>query len=738
MNSQTYNFKLNNENVIDNFLSTSPKLIKNKFKIDDSYYQSMKKYFQSIKANNYTIKDNYKDTDSGRMMGVKTTIQRLSNDLRGELFRSDAYDIDMVNASFNIVGHIINTFFKDKANDFKTLLDYGINRKKYLKYGFDKTKMISVLFNDNPKSFIKSNTYDNQFNRLILEISLFQDLIMDNIHLFNHKYKIDSTKGSKISYIVFNIENQILQEVINEFKDIIIAPIYDGVIVSNECDLENVLNKCNEIGSKYGVKFINKSFPDSKLDLDSPPNYDDSVNAYNEMKAEFEENHFLVEDPLIYIKEYESNGETKFIYYSKGDFKDSVATYNYEIEDGKEIPFFNSWLKDAARRSYKTIKWIPSLEDKDNQTDNYNTFKGFNGKLVSVPEKDKFETINDDWDGKSVDTFIHHLNHLVNKEADGLTYLKNYIADMFQNPTILPEVAILFKSKQGSGKDLMISILSDILGSGLVHKDAKMENITGTFNDDLQNKLIIQLNEVCGTDGNFNREILKDLITTEQFNINPKYGKKLKCNNYSRIIAASNNDTPLHIPQDDRRYVVFKCGDPKEKQYYDTLGAIKKDKRALNSIYSYFMTLDISKFNIKDRFISQEYKNLQSATCNPFHEFLYDVCNKDYSIPIRHQKGFDFISCSDVYDGYEDYLKIKKLTENIKTNQRDMKTKFMACDAVPAKCYINKVQVRCFKFQLKSLKLYLEKHYIKDIEEETFTFEDEDVTFDDDETDDEQ
>ena len=149
MNSQTYNFKLNNENVIDNFLSTSPKLIKNKFKIDDSYYQSMKKYFQSIKANNYTIKDNYKDTDSGRMMGVKTTIQRLSNDLRGELFRSDAYDIDMVNASFNIVGHIINTFFKDKANDFKTLLDYGINRKKYLKYGFDKTKMISVLFNDN-------------------------------------------------------------------------------------------------------------------------------------------------------------------------------------------------------------------------------------------------------------------------------------------------------------------------------------------------------------------------------------------------------------------------------------------------------------------------------------------------------------------------------------------------------------------------------------------------------------
>tara|TARA_R110000772_G_scaffold228413_1_gene339089 strand:+ start:115 stop:2328 length:2214 start_codon:yes stop_codon:yes gene_type:complete len=737
MNSQTYNFKINNQNVINNFLSSSPKLIKNKFKFEDSYYQSIKKYFQNIKNNDFTIKDNYKHSDCGRLMGVKTTIQKLSNDLRGELFKSSAYDIDIVNCSFNIVGYIINTFFKDKVNDFKTLLDYGVNRDKYLKYGFDKTKMISVLFNDNATSFIKPNTYDKQFNRLILEISLFHDLIMDNIHLFNYKFKNDATKGSKISYIIFNIENQILQEVINEFKDIIISPIFDGIIVSKECDLENVLNKCNEIGSKYGVKFINKPFPESKLDLDCPPNYDDAVNAYNDMKTEFEENHFLVEDPLIYIKEYQSNGETKFIYYNKGDFKDSVATYNFEDSEGNEIPFFNCWLKDKERRSYKTITWIPSLDDKFNTVDNYNTFKGFNAKLVDVPIKDKFSTLNDNYDGKSVIRFINHLNLLVNYEADGLIYLKNYIADMFQNPAILPGVAILFKSKQGSGKDLMTSILGDILGQHLIHKDAKMENLTGTFNDDLQNKLLIQFNEVGGADGSFNREILKDIITTEMFNINPKYGKKLKCRNFSRPILASNNDTPIQIPQDDRRYVVFKCGDPKEKSYYDKLGAIKSDKRALNSIYSYFMTLDITKFNIKDRFISQEYKNIQSSTCNPFHEFLYEMCNNLHDYSIRNNNGDDYVSCNDIYTGYECYLQDKKLTENIKTNRRDMKTKIMACGAIPIKYRINKVQVHGFKLQFKTLKLYLEKHYIKDHDEDMIEFEDEELTFDDDDTDDE-
>tara|TARA_R110001606_G_scaffold398031_1_gene576106 strand:+ start:690 stop:2906 length:2217 start_codon:yes stop_codon:yes gene_type:complete len=731
MESQTYNFKLNNQNVIDNFLSSSPKLIKNKFKFDDSYYQSVKKYFNTIKSNNYTIKDNYKNSDSGRMMGVKTTIQKLSNDLRGELFKNDGYDIDMVNASFNIVIYIINTFFQNKVNDFKTIFDYGINRDKYLKYGFDKTKMISVLFNDDPKSFIKSSVYDDKFNRLLLEISLFQDHVLSNIHLFNYKYKPNSTKGSKLSYIIFNLENQILQEVINEFKDIIVAPIFDGVIINKECDLNNVLTKCNDIGSKYNVTFINKPFPESKLDLDSPPNYDDCDNAYNDMKTTFEKNHFLIEDPLIYIKEYESNGETKFIYYNKGDFKDSVATYNIDDKDGKEVPFFNIWLKDTDRRSYKTIGWIPSLDDKHNRHDNYNTFKGFNSNLVDVPEK-KYETVNDDYDGKAVIRFINHMNHLVNYEADGLTYLKKYIADMFQNPTILPEVAILFKSKQGSGKDLFTSILGNILGNTLIHKDAKMENITGNFNDDLMNKLIIQLNEVCGSDGNFNREILKDLITTEQFNINPKYGKKLKCNNYARIIAASNNKTPLNIPQDDRRYVVFKCADPKDKSYYDKLGSIKSDKRALNSIYSYFMTMDISKFNIKDRYISQEYKNIQSATSNPFHEYLYEICNnKDDLINIRTHKGDDIISCNDIYEGYTAYLEHNNLSQTIKTNNRDMRSNMLECGAVDAKPYINKIQVRCFKLQFSKLKLYLEKHYIKDNDEETIYFEDEELEFDD-------
>lgn len=737
MNSQLYSSSIQNQNVIDNFLSLPAKLVKNKFKLDDAYYQSVKRFFQNIKKNNYKINDKFTASNCGRNMGVGFTIQKLSNELRSEVFKNNAYDIDIVNCSFNIAKYIVNTYFNDKKDEFKTLFKYTLNRKKFLKYKFDKLKWIEILFSSNPKTYIKKDIYDNEFNRLILEISMLQDLLMENIDLFNYEFKEDANKGSKVSYIIFQIENQIIQKIIKEFKSIIISPIFDGVIISKDCDLENVLIRCNEIGSKFGVEFINKEFPQTQLDLDCPPKYDDIENKYNEMKLDFEKNHFIIENPLIYVKEYESQGQTQFIFMNKGDFKDNVATYNYEDKNGNETPFFNDWLKDKDRRSYKTITWIPSLDESQNLPENYNTFKGFISKLVNVPEKDKFKTINEEYDGKSVIRFINHLNLLVNNESEGLEYLKNYIADMFQNPTILPEVAILFKSKQGSGKDLMTSILGSILGRSLIHKDAKMENIVGNFNEDLQNKLIIQLNEVCGNDGRFNREILKDIITTEQFNINPKYGKKLKCNNYARIFAASNNKTPLNIPQDDRRYVVFKCADPiLNEEYYNKLVDIKKDKRALNSIYSYFMNLDITDFKIKNRFISQEYKNLQSATSNPFHEFLYQVCNnKDELLNIKSQGNFDYIKVNDIYAGYETYLSQNSLVEQIKTNRRDMKANMLECEAIETKAYYGKIQHRVFKLDFVKLKLHLEKHYIKDFDEDFVCFDEEEelINYDDDE-----
>ena len=93
------------------------------------------------------------------------------------------------------------------------------------------------------------------------------------------------------------------------------------------------------------------------------------------MKEQFEKNHFLVEDPLQFIRTYKNNEGLNISYYNKRDFSDLVSTY--QIEDK---PFLNKWLGDEERKSFKKLEWYPNLETSDPQ--NFNTFSGFKGKII--------------------------------------------------------------------------------------------------------------------------------------------------------------------------------------------------------------------------------------------------------------------------------------------------------------------------------------------------------------------
>ena len=123
--SQNYNYELNetSSRIMDNFLSHKPCTIKYQFNLDEPYYQKVKRYLQSIQKNNYEINDKYSINDSGRMSGIKTTIQSLSNDIRAIIFKDNAYDIDIVNCSFNIVKYIIKTYFNENSNKYDLLID---------------------------------------------------------------------------------------------------------------------------------------------------------------------------------------------------------------------------------------------------------------------------------------------------------------------------------------------------------------------------------------------------------------------------------------------------------------------------------------------------------------------------------------------------------------------------------------------------------------------------------------
>ena len=684
-------------------VKTAGKTIKKAYNIDENTYQVIKRYATSALKNG--INDNYKKgKNNGRTYGFGgNTLQSIPNKVLNEFLRDKAYDVDMKNACFSIIVYLIKKEFGDKTSDFPTLFSYQKCREDFINEELDKQFFISSLFHPDPLK-LKKSAYPKKVNKLLEEINEIQKLCMGNLHLFNCGYDESNHKGKVLSHIVFSVEDRILKEMIKEYESDLRFLKYDGFGVGSNCDKDSLMENCNKISNKYNVDMEIKEWG-KPISLDAPPLYTPDAyplqEEYEEKKKEFEINHFIVRHPLVYYEVYK--GEE--LAYTKGDFRDLVASWKV----GNDA-FFDLWLCDENRREYQSVKWVPLKGDGGSEY--FNSYKGF-----AIDEVE-----GDEIDEEVVEEFLKLLLHLTDGDEDAKNYLVKYWAHLFQKPEIMPKTAILFKGVQGAGKDLMMDIIEGILGKDLMFRDDSMVNVVGQFNVGLKNKLIVQLNEVSGAGGHFNKEALKGIITTEEFQINEKREKLIKSQNYIRLILATNNINAISIPYDDRRYLVFKTGGRKEWSFYDRLHEIKKDKVALKSIYNYLFRFKLGDFmpdNPKDRVKTVAYKQLQDLNRNPFYEFLRifigDADINDDIIWVEKNKRH-YVRYRDVESQYTDWLysmdydlgNPKTPTSNPKRN----KAVLLECGAMEKTAKLNgKGSTRYYTLDIPNLIIKLDKEH---------------------------
>ena len=391
---------------------------------------------------------------------------------------------------------------------------------------------------------------------------------------------------------------------------------------------------------------------------------------YDVVKADFEKEHLMIMSPCIFIREKIVDGKRTYSCYNKQDFMNVVAPYKYceYNAEGERVEhkFFGRWLEDPKRRQYDSIEFIPKKEVRDTV---YNTFNGFN-----INEETKCE-----YDENAVKIFTDHIDFLVGYEAEAKDYLIKYLAHLIQRPYELPAVALLFKSKQGFGKDKLLDIMASILGRDYLHRTANVEDIFGNFNADAKDKLIIQLNELEGKDGFANKEKLKNFITETSTTINDKNVKKYTQNNYARVIIMSNNANPVEIPVDDRRFAVFQSHYQKpSREYFNNLVQIEDSPNKLASLYRFLSNVNISHFDLRNqRPKTKAYKNMRENSQNPFYPYLMDNFEGEkykytfISSKTRKGNGHVYIKSKDLLDSYRNHL------DDINENWRRVDFKIM-------------------------------------------------------------
>ncbi len=603
----------------------------------ESYIKNVKKYLNILKKHNYCKKVFYKSKNDGRQYSTSFSLQNLQSKIRGALLNNINYDYDMCNAFIGCILWItkiylphdkflyIEQYYKNRDSILK---QYSLNKMDFYKCSFSQNKVKTNI------QFLKN--YDNEIKQIQNKLNHLE--IYSKLNIFSDSKT--NQQGSLFGQLVFIKENELLNRIITYCKNNnhnIQTLMYDGLTVTNDGLSEKFNELCEDANITWKIK------PHStEIKIDESLIEEDEI--YNLMKSDFEKEHFLVKNPLLYCREYEINNMVMLGLFDKFKFKDATAIYKLENEKGKKEHIIERWLEDPKMRYYESMDFLPFPRDTDPKI--YNTFKGLRGEKIE-------QTADGD-----ITNLLNHINILVGEDKNSFDYMINYLAHLIQFPGELPCVAIVFKSEQGVGKNKFFEAFANkLLGIDYNMTTTKQDDVIGRFNL-IDKKLMIFLDETNGKDSFTNSEKIKGIITQETVMWEQKGIQAVRIQNCGRYIFFTNNNCPVKIELTDRRFVMFEstCKHIKDvetkNKYFKQLFNDLADNNIMKTLYLHLKNKDLTNFDINDRPITDVYNDLKKSQTplivNYLLEKVYKYDGKDNFIK-------DYIS-SKLFENYNHYL----------------------------------------------------------------------------------
>jgi len=642
-----------------------------------------------------------------RSIGKGFGLQFCKKSVRGPLAAPFYNDFDMINCHPTIILHLVKTYMPPSFR-VPYLTKYIENREKILKENNVTKRQIN--------SMINKGWYDDtididalDIHNLDNEIKQIQHSFHDNLPegLSQYSYLKDVLKKDKkgnvkarfLGMLAMIFEDKILRKAEKEIgSDNVAVLMYDGFFVKKDLPIDETIEKLNKVGKKYGIKWCHKPHDLTlKIDEDLCQIKSKSqlgIYDYEYLKEDFEKEFKLIRNPTVFVNLYPGiGGSLEMGFHSYSDIR--ILTENRFFKVPKpgggvmKKSFLQEWMQDEGRASYSHPVFYPGDLPASNQ--GFNTFTGFNAHKLKCEKRENL-----------LHAFKKCINNLTNNDS---SYLIKYIAHIFQKPTELPGIAILFQSEEGFGKDTLRQIVARLIGNKYVHETSNMESIFGSFNSSIANKLLLILNEMEGKNGFTYKERMKALWTSELVELNEKNVKRWKQANYMRAFIYSNNKRPIQIPYDDRRYVVYRASlINASKEFFDSVYALMEEPEEQLGLYDYLMNIDLTDFNIKKRPHTKAYEKIKTANISPVYEFFYDLLNGNIGgIPFYKKANRSFYIGSTLFNKYTGWCAEQHLKSDM-NNAKHIAT-----------------TMECFGVDYKRISINNEKNYCFIVNDKGFT-----------------
>lgn len=227
---------------------------------------------------------------------------------------------------------------------------------------------------------------------------------------------------------------------------------------------------------------------------------------------------------------------------------------------------------------------------------------------------------------------LKHMRVLAGNDETSFNYLVATCADIIQKPGRLSMIASVFRGKQGCGKNVFLEFFGyKVLGKDLAFDTAKPDqDLFARFQNGRVNKLLICVNEMKGKDTFPNADLLKAMITEPTFRYEAKGINSITLDNYARMFFTTNHDNPVKIEENDCRFVFYDCGDDfvGNHAYFDNLVEHCSDLANARAFYEYLKAYDLTGVNLKDRPITEGYKEMKKASMPIEYSFMESLIEK--------------------------------------------------------------------------------------------------------------
>lgn len=356
---------------------------------------------------------------------------------------------------------------------------------------------------------------------------------------------------------------------------------------------------------------------------------------------------------LILDCEFKVLDVEKKIFYKYKTFKDIMGK---RAISGRFLYDIFQEYPDAFTQ-YDGIEFQPNpkyVSDK-----NFNVYSGRKFEFANLETVERNE--------EQIDYLKEHIYSIICREdKNKFEYITKWMANKFRKPWVL-QPALAIYGEKGTGKSIIITKYMELFKNDQTCIINDVDKILGRFNDILQGKLVIYLNEALFGTSRKDISKFRSLITEKMIMVERKGIPAFQINNFASFIIDGNNQDIVRQEKTERRFIPMRTSDKyggylteDKREYFKKLANVE-----IIQFAKFLYDIDLEGYNPWIPCITDEMTEQQRLNFNDVENFAINMIeeNRDGYIPNDNEDG-QYYSKDAIYNTYSVGLVNRKYIRN--------------------------------------------------------------------------